>query len=362
MTPYVVATMTGRRARANNKLARTQAITATNAVDEHIAIDVNGSEQWLRIRGHNVGNPVLLYLHGGPGGPTLPLYRHCMTPWEEHFTVVQWDQRGAGKSFLAGTAPGVMTLPQLVDDTLSIISYLRERFAQRTIALLGHSWGSCLGVHVLHAAPPGVIGAYVGVGQVVDMIGAERLGYEHALFHARRTEHEVAIEQLEAIAPYPGLDRRDHRKRDVARFWARYFNWVGADTRQVHRNRPRLMSTPDYSVRDIYHYLQGTLLSQRTLGTKLMTEPDVQPAALSTDFAVPFYLYCGRADAYTPTPLVETYFEDVSAPVKRLRMFEQSDHWPMEDEAEAFLAALLEDVRPQVVAHDSADATSPEAH
>ena len=177
---------------------------------------------------------MLVYLHGGPGGSSFPMYSLGLHGWEQHFTVVQWDQRGTGKSFSADIDPNSMTLDQPVSDTLRLIDHICEKLRKSKICLLGHSWGSFLAVHVL-LSDSRSIGAYVGTGQVVDMTEAEKTGYEFALERAQEEGNERAVDELRAIAPYPTGMNQDHSKRPIARRWARHYGWVGSDEAALNR-------------------------------------------------------------------------------------------------------------------------------
>src|SRR5579862_6445981 len=194
------------RAEVTSILAAVRQVVTPNGIEELRPLRINGASQWVSIRGKDRRNPILLVLHGGPGSPTMPASYTFQTPWEDYFTVVEWDQRGAGKTYAANdpvVLASTVTMPQMTSDADSLISYLRTRFGKRRIFLLGHSWGSALGVAVARQHPDWLY-AYIGVGQIVDMRRSETEGYEFALSEAR-SHHNVAAErELQSIAPYPG--------------------------------------------------------------------------------------------------------------------------------------------------------------
>ena len=238
-----------------------------------------------------------------------------------------------------------MTVNQLVDDALSLIQHILVKLSKNKLCLLGHSWGSFLGIHTLLRSTD-LIGAYVGTGQVVDMSRAEQLGYEHAVIHARKEGNEIALRELEEISPYPSASPEDHRKRPIARKWARHYGWSGSTANATARNRSALMTTPEYTLLDIYRYLKGSLFS--TTLTNQLIDPALQPALQPKAFDVPFFLLSGATDAFTPTVLAEVYFQAVSAPCKQHVVFEGSGHWPMLDEADRYLDTLVTEVRPHL--------------
>jgi pimeloyl-ACP methyl ester carboxylesterase len=135
-------------------------------------VRLGGVVQWLTLRGHDVANPILLYVHGGPGGPDLGAMRHFVPELEEHFVVAHWSQRGAGKSYARELSDDRMTMAQFVADLEELSLHLLQRFGQRKLFLVGQSWGTVLGMR-LAARRPDLVAAYVGVNQVVDRAAEE---------------------------------------------------------------------------------------------------------------------------------------------------------------------------------------------
>ena len=162
MWPFVASTLSGQRGTQLRRIRRETKIRDAAGIDLFYPLELNGTRQWLRIRGCNADNPILLYLHGGPGGSSIPM-SSGLREWERQFTVVHWEQRGTGKSFSGALDPATMTLPQLVDDTHAVIRHLLEKFSKPKLGLLGHSWGSFLGIHALLRSTD-LIGVYVGTG------------------------------------------------------------------------------------------------------------------------------------------------------------------------------------------------------
>ena len=155
------------------------------------------------IKSKDERHPVLLYLHGGPGMPEYFLTQSYPTGLEEDFTVVWWDQRGAGLSYNAGIPPETMTVEQLVADTLAVTNYLRNRFGQDKIYLMGHSGGSFIGI-LAAARAPGLYHAYIGMGQMTYQLESERHAYEYALAQFREHGNMRMVQKLER-APVTGM-------------------------------------------------------------------------------------------------------------------------------------------------------------
>lgn len=344
LAPYVLRTVTLQRPLRNQKIRRA---TACTGIDEYFSLDINGHQQWLRIRGKSKFNPVILYLHGGPGGSQIPSYRHYQLGWEEEFTIVHWEQRGAGKSCSSDLDARTVTLNQLIKDGLRVIDYLSERFNRKDIVLLGHSWGTLLAIHLLQTNAES-IGAYIGIGQIANQVQAEQRMHAFALKAAIEGKNQMAISQLQKLEGYP-LSQCSSPDVAAVRGWARQFGYVGSGLGDVARTYQRLMYTPEYGLMDIYRFLKGTLISANTVGKTMLTDPEVQPSVMPLTFDVPVFLISGRRDHFTPCDLADVYLNTLKAPAKRHVIFEESGHYPNEDNPERFIKTLSELVGPYVV-------------
>ncbi len=341
LAPYVIKTLSLQRPIQNARLRRR---TRCTGIDEYYSLGVNDHDQWLRIRGESANNPVLLYLHGGPGGSQLPSYRFYQLGWEPHFTIVHWEQRGTGRSYSRYLDRSTMTLPQLVSDGLFVIEHITQRFGQRPILLLGHSWGSLLAAHILHTRP-NLVAAYVGVGQVANQITSERRMHEFVLGKAIAEDNCRAIDQLK-IENYPVNNDLLPGQIARVRYWARHYGYLGSSTADVARTYTRLMSTPEYGLYDIYKFLKGTLVSTATLGRYLFADESAQPVNLGSRLSVPVFLISGRRDHFTPATMAADYFASVSAPEKQHVVVADSGHYPHEDDPAEFLVILRRLVQP----------------
>ena len=138
-------------------------IDGVKPLTELVKVPIGGVDQWLLIRSANPDNPVFLFLHGGPGAAEMPLLRYYNYALEKYFTVVMWDQRGAGKSNKNSVPPESINMDQLLIDTHEIVQYLKNRFDQPKIFLAGHSLGTVLGIQAIKDHPKDFY-AYVGIG------------------------------------------------------------------------------------------------------------------------------------------------------------------------------------------------------
>ena len=345
------------RSQVTGTIENVRKIVTLHGVEDNRAIPINGTQQWISVRGKDRRNPILLVLHGGPGSPEMPDDWTFQTPWEDFFTVVEWDQRGAGKTYSL-TDPKLieptMTLPQMVSDTEQVIEYLRNTYGKRKIILLGHSWGSVLGVTVAQRHPDWLY-AYVGVGQLINTIQNEREGYDFAMSEAKVHNNAEAIKDLEAIAPYPGdTATLSLQKIGAQRKWLMYYGGLAWGRKDFKWDADAWELSPDYTEKDLDAVDAGSAFSITNLLTTFMQVNLEQ----TTKFRCPIFLFVGRHDYTTSHTLAEEWFRRVSAPQKELVWFDDASHMIMQEEPGRFLKHLVEDIRPLAV--KSGDDAPPE--
>lgn len=330
-----------------HKVAVERAITSPNGINSLEPVRIGGINQWIEVRGQNVNNPILLFIHGGPGIAFIPLAGAWQPSWEGNFTVVQWDQRGAGKTYSSNDKElqrRTMNLPQMERDTLDVVNYLRNRFQRQKIFVLGHSWGSVLGLWLAHEHPE-LIYAYVGVGQVISTEQNEEVGYQDALQDAHKRHNEQAVRDLESIAPYPPPNM-DFRKMSILRDWER--DLLGPppstpDFTNMKRILSAVVSAPEYSLADDRGWFGGTSFS---LSILLPEVSKVDLSKLGLDFRAPIFFFEGRHDPYCPSSLIWEYTETLKAPQKEFIRFDNSGHFPFFEEQQKFANELLRRVLP----------------
>jgi pimeloyl-ACP methyl ester carboxylesterase len=300
-------------------------------------VRIGGIEQWLQMRGAAQA-PVLLYLHGGPGGTSVPV-AEAWRPWEEHFTVVHWDQRGAGRTFAKNGESGCgrLTLDVMITDALEVVDFLSTTLGKRKLVVVGHSWGSVLGVHLIRRRPD-LASAYVGTGQLVNKRRNEELNYRRQLWQAERSGNAEALAALRAIGPPPFADR-DALK--VLRQWADVLAEGDGDPPQP---RPTPVAS-DYSRDEVPALMRGAEFSRRELYDELET---VDLPSLGTSFTLPFFLFHGTCDQATPIELAEEYFASIRAPCKEFVRFEGCHHFVVMNRPHDFLEALVTKVIPRL--------------
>jgi pimeloyl-ACP methyl ester carboxylesterase len=240
-----------------------------------------------------------------------------------------------------------MNVPQFEQDTLEVVNYLRTRFKREKIFVVGHSWGSVLGLWLAHEHPE-LIYAYVGIGQAVNMTQNEAVAYQDALQDARNRHNEQAVKELEGIAPYPPADwLADSAKMQVAKGWEEELLGPPPEVRftNVEILLLNLVSAPEYSLADDYAFVHG---QQSGFSLKIMLPQvmKVDLAKLGPDFRVPIFFFEGREDPYTRSALIWAYMQTIKAPQKQFVWFENSGHFPFFEEKQKFTDELMQRVLP----------------
>lgn len=298
---------------------------------------LGGVEQWVLIRGESRANPPLILLHGGPGLSEMGFFRYFNAPLEKTFTVVNWDQRGAGKSFASGLPRSSMKVEQFVADLDQLVDMVRSRLGKSKVVLFGHSWGSALGV--LYAARfPEKVAAYVGSGQIGDAPAGELASYEFVLAEAERRHNQKAVKALRAIGPPP----HTAAKLWVQRRWLARFEGGMA----LRTLLGITFGVPESSVFDLPSVYRGFRFSLEAMWTEVAALNLLKSVPV---LKMPVFFFLGRRDHWVPAEQSVAYFNGLHAPAKQLLWFEQSGHEPFVDEAAKFNAAMVELVRPAAI-------------
>lgn len=286
------------------------------SVAELVTVPIGGHDQAMMIRGRDVDNPVLLYLTGGPGGTDLGAMRRDVS-LEADFVVVTWDQRGAGKSYAALDPTDTFTLDQMVTDTLEVTNYLRERFDEERIFLVGQSWGSTLGVLAAQRAPD-LYHALVGVGQMVSQRETDVMFWEDTMAWAQGTGNEALAEQLRSNGPPPYADV-NHYDPIVSN----EHSWNAYPELDLDNEMPAILFVPEYTWMDRINAFRGFLDTNGTL------YPQLQGIDFRDDVPrldVPMYMVMGNREARGRAVLADEWFDQLEAPAKTRFVFEGAGH------------------------------------
>jgi len=303
-----------------------------NIIPESIAslekVKLGGMDQWILIRGNDVSNPILLWLHGGPGSAQMPVAHHFNGALEKDFIVVHWDQRGAGKSNPKDFDEQTMTIEQFISDAHELTQYLKNRFNKRKIYLVGHSWGTQLDIQLAHKYPDDYY-AYIGVSQVVNGYASNEIAHKWLTEKIKKRGKIKDLKRLEKLGSPPFTDHDKYVK--FAKMVDSYGG--GMDVGFV-KLAWIVLSAPEYSLRDYFRWIRG---ANRGSGPMWEETSSFDAFKEVTELQVPVYFFSGRNDYNTPLELVRRYFEVLKAPKdKQLIIFENSAHTPFMKEPEKF--------------------------
>ena len=301
-------------------------------------VNIGSTQQWILIRGENINNPVILFLHGGPGTSEMCLLRKYTSELEKHFIVVSWDQRGAGKSYPAIHSESDMKIERFIQDAHELTEILRQRFNKQRIFLAGHSWGSVLGVLTVNKYPE-IYEAYIGIGQVANMLENEQRSYDYTLEQAGKANDRAIARKLTSFGrpPYSG----DWQKKTVTQ--RRYLGKYGGEFYGSSKGAfpvviKTLICSTEYTLRDKVNFFRGIFGSMRLLWPELLTvDLEKQVPALK----VPVYFLLGRHDYEAAFIPAERYFNMLEAPKKELIWFENSAHMLNIEENKKFEEVMI---------------------
>lgn len=311
----------------------TPKIKGSNSVASLEEIDLGGIKQTILIRSQDTSNPILLFLHGGPGSPLMPFAHVADRELEEKFIVVHWDQRGAGKSYTKNTKPADLTIEQYLSDTYELINYLRNRFGKEKVFLLGHSWGTYLGIMTAYRHPE-LLHAYIGIGQVINMPIGETISYNFVMKKARTANNQKAIRDLEGIG-LPPYD--NYQELLTERNWLTSYRGM-IHNRSLFRTITDALLSPEYSIWDHFNEFKGRDFSLSCVWG------DFQKVSIQDTIAtlkIPIYFLEGRYDYCVPSVLVEEYVDKLDAPRKEIIWFEKSAHMINIEETSLYQDVLI---------------------
>lgn len=318
------------------QLKDTQGKVIKDSISEKVWIEVNGIKQGMFIRGENKDNPIVLYLHGGPGTPMLQFvtYLEKDERLEKDFTVCYWDQRGSGMTYTKTTDPSTMTVEQMVEDTKVVTKYLKERFGQEKIYLIGHSWGSYLGVKVAERYPEDYF-AYVGIGQVTDQTKSERLAYDYMLNHAKDINDKEIINKLEPIdineESFPNLNYLVKVRTGILNRYKIGHLHQGLKSTDILKS---LFVFKGYTLSEKIKWFRGADFSMVHLFPVVLSNNLFES---SIKFEIPFYIVQGDYDYQVSQVLAEKYLNTITAPKKEYFSFSDSAHSPNMEETRKFV-------------------------
>jgi pimeloyl-ACP methyl ester carboxylesterase len=318
----------------------------SNAIAVLEKVRIGGSDQWVLQRSEDTSNPVILFLHGGPGTSQLTMNRRNSKDLEKSFIVVNWDQRGAGKSYCAAADTSGMHIDRFVEDTKELTLFLLKKFRKERIVLVGHSWGSVIGA-LAASRYPELFHCYVGIGQMSNMAESERASYDWTLNQAREKKDTSAVTKLDTMGrpPYQGDWQSSvlTQRMLLGRFGGEIHGSRSGAFWMVLRN---LLFSSEYTLVDRINVFRGIMGSMRLLWPELSR---VNLFEAVPELTIPVFFIEGRFDHEVPSEIAEKYFKALRAPSKELIWFENSAHLPNAEERDAFNRVLLDHIRPSIM-------------
>ena len=308
-----------------------------NIIPESIAllekIKLGNMDQWIQIRGNDVSNPVLLWLHGGPGSAQMPVARHFNGALEKDFVVVHWDQRGAGKSNPKDFDEKTMTIEQFISDVHELTQYLIDRFNKEKIYLIGHSWGTQFGILTAYKYPDDYY-AYIGISQVVNGYASNEIAYKWLTKQIKKSGKTKDLKRLKKLGSPPFTDHEKYVK------FAKMIDSYGGGMDVGFMKLILIaLKSPEYSLSDHLSWLRG---ANRGSGPMWDSSRSFDAFRDVPDLKIPVYFFSGRSDYNTPQELVNKYLESLDAPKgKHLVVFVKSAHTPFMKEPEKFYDEML---------------------
>lgn len=313
-----------------------------DSISEKVYVKINGVSMGMVIKSKNKSNPVLLFVHGGPGMPEYPLTKTYPTGLDDYFSVVWWDQRGSGLSYSSDISAKTMTTEQFVADTIEITKYLCEHFGQDKIYIMGHSWGSYIAIQAA-AKSPDLYKAYIGVGQISNQIESEKIAYKYMLNYYKGIEDENTTKKLESIP----IDTMDSLPDAYNKIRDNVMHRAGIGT--THKMNSvvtgifmPVMLNKEYTLREKINIWLGKSFSNSTVLNDELYKTDLRNSITKLD--IPVYFFSGIYDYTVNYSMSEAYLKKISAPVKGFYLFKESAHAPIFEEPEKVLQIIQNDV------------------
>ncbi|MHC1702505.1 MAG: alpha/beta hydrolase family protein [Tenuifilaceae bacterium] len=306
--------------------------TSISVID---TLQIGGVKQFLIIRGVDSTKPVILFVHGGPGGPEIGMMKETNQLIENDFVMVYWEQRGAGKSYTGQIPTESMNLSQFITDTGELSEYLIKRFKKDKIYIMGHSWGSLLAILAANKYPE-FFHAYFGIGQIAHQYKGELVSFEWAKNQAKIRNDEKAINVLTNMTFPDSLASNAVWDEFIATERSYVMKFGGGATHKMTGILPlvkMIFLTKEYTIKEKFNYLKGSSFSIKYLwpeviNTNLFNEID--------SMRIPVYILQGLYDYQTPSPVAKEFYNQLKAPVKEFFLFENSAHSPNMEEVEKF--------------------------
>ena len=301
--------------------------TPSGGINESMYIDVNGTKQWISIYGENINNPILLYLHGGPGSSTSHLDYVITRKWADVYTIVTWDQRNCGKSYNIEQNDVALTKDLFLTDGKEVTEYVLDYLSKDKLTILGHSWGSIYAANLVLEYPM-YYECFIGAGQLVDCLENEEAFKHEAYIWAQNDEKMLNL--VDQLTPDNATVEHFSLKNKIMQKYGYDMMAKGVDYNLIST----IIFNPYYSISDWIQFLNTDM------STYLDFYSSAEFASFSlkdkVEYQVPFYNINGDKDYQTNYKLAQEYFEEVNAPYKQMFIMKDMTHGLLESDSEGF--------------------------
>lgn len=302
-------------------------IKGDNSISVLEQVEVNGSNHEIMIRGNDKNNPLIIFVHGGPGCPEIPYAHKYQDLLETKFTVVNYDQRASGKSYHFFEDYSNLSTELLVEDLLAMTDYISERFGKEKVILIGHSYGTYIGTQAAYKAPE-KYDAYIGIGQMSNQVESEIEALNYSINQAQNAGNTEDVLDLQGLT---------EKIKNGDMFLPRnYISKYGGSVRLIDNpdgDNLGILLSSEYNLLDLVRYNYGVSYSQKVLLKDILNKP---LPTIVTKLDLPFYFVMGEYDYMTTSKEAKKYFDMIEANQKEFITFEQSAHYPQFEEKERF--------------------------
>ncbi len=328
------------RKRNQRQNAKRMEINAPNGIVESKFIQIDGTEQWISVRGEDRNNPLIFIVHGGPAS-SYSIFHPLLRSWEKYFTIVQWDQPGTGRTFSRNGASGSgkITFDRLIHDGIEVVEYLQANLGHQKVILVGSSVGSLTGLQMIHRRPD-LFHAYVGTDQ--NSPDPDQIGYQIILEALTKAGDKKGLDLVRKMGTNPTQwNQKDYNKRN------QHLVKTVKDVPNMIMDLilPSMLSSPTHTFRDIKDYFTGMSYSSDQLFKELVSFYETREV---TSIEIPLFIFQGDSDIVTPTITAKTYFDKIKAPHKEFVLIRQAGHLACFARPDQFLEELLTRVLPYV--------------
>ena len=311
----------------------TPKINGENSIAILESIEINGTELEVMMRGVDRNNPIIIFVHGGPGCSEIPYVRKYQDSLEEHFTIVHYDQRGSGKSYQFFEDYSTISSDQHVEDLLALTDYVKNEFSKEKVLLIGHSYGTYIGMKAANKAPE-KYAAYIGIGQVSNYINSEVDSLNYTMSQAHQAGNQKDVDKLKLLEDSIKQGEA-YTPRDMVRKY-------GGASRLINDNMDYyigFLTNPEYNLLDVIRFIIGISATQDLL---LAEEKENDITTIVSSLEIPCYFVMGKYDYMTSTKSAKAYYDHVKAPIKDFIVFEKSAHYPQFEEENVFADWLIQ--------------------